>query len=65
MVQVYVKTLTMEDIFADGRLPEAAGASFGPYVDRFQGWTEESREWAVTLVNGDWLELYGVDPVRN
>lgn len=64
-VEVYVKTLTMEDIFADGRLPEATGASFGPYVDRFQGWTEESREWAVTLVNGDWLELYGVDPVRN
>lgn len=64
-VEVYVKTLTMEEMFADGRLPEAAGASFGSYVDMFQGWTEENREWAVTLMNGDWLELYGVDPVRN
>ena len=64
-VEMYVRTLTMEEIFGSGSLPEAEGASFAPYLDMFQGWTDENREWAELLISGDWLELYGIDPVRN
>lgn len=61
-VEVYLTVISMEEIFESGRLPVPVGKSYEVYVDAFMGWTEDNQEWAGLLVNGDWFELYGIDP---
>lgn len=61
-VEVYVKVLSMEEMFTNGHLPTATGKTYQSYLNVFQGWTEDNQEWARLLYNGDWFDLYGVDP---
>ncbi len=61
-VEVYVTVRSMEEMFVSGALPSAAGKTYQSYLNAFGGWTEENQEWARLLYNGDWFDLYGVDP---
>ena len=59
---VYVPVISMEEIFRSGEMPAAQGKAYQTYLQEFEGWTGENIEWAESLYQSDWHELYGVDP---
>ena len=59
---VYVSVRSMEEIFSIGEMPDAQGIAYQAFLKEFEGWTEENIEWAESLYQSDWFELYGVDP---
>lgn len=61
-ITVFIPVMSLEDIFRSGELPSAQGKSYAGYIQRFEGWTEENIEWALSLYHMDWFELYGTDP---
>ena len=59
-IEVYLKVLTMDEIFASGILPDGKGKTYKNYLSKFDGWTDDNMEWAKLLAEGNWMELYGV-----
>lgn len=61
-VDITIKIMTLEQVMASGSLPETKGKKYKAFVDKFAGWTDDNKEWARILCDGDWLDLYGTDP---
>lgn len=59
---VYVPVISMEEIFRSGEMPVAQGKAYQAFLQEFAGWTAENMEWAESLYQSDWFELYGTDP---
>lgn len=60
-IEVRVPTYSMEEVWDKG-LASSGRAPYQAYLEAFCGWNEDNREWAENLYNGDWYDLYGIDP---
>jgi surface protein len=62
-VDIYVKRYTMEDMIDSGKWSTLYNASYYSYLTTFAedgGWTAENIEWAESLRDADWAELYNI-----
>ena len=61
-LKVYVPVISMLEFIQSGQLPSGQGKNYYTYLQSFEGWTDENIEWAESLYQSDWFELYGTDP---
>lgn len=59
---ILVPVFSLDDLMEGNVLLSAHGTNYAGYVRDFEGWTEENREWALSLYQTNWHELYGTDP---
>jgi surface protein len=62
-VDIYVKRYTIEDMVDSGKWSTLYNASYYSYLTAFAedgGWTAENIEWAESLRDADWAELYNI-----
>lgn len=57
-VKIYIPIKTMHDAFDENYM--ASEHSFLTFLNG--SWTDDDIEWAESLYDGDWFELYGKDP---